>query len=1040
MIRSAIKILLRAIAALVAGSALIVAAGAWRLSSGPVSLGFLSGYLQEALSYSGADGFALTLDDTILTWAGLDRGLDIRVVGVTLFDADGTAAAGIPEMAVGLDGRQLVRGRLVPRTVDVLSPILHLVRNLDGSLNLGVGAAADDVTGTRLIGRLGQQLLLPPDSSRPTAMLERLSIIGARVTFQDVGSGRLWIFPRAEADFRRHEFGIDGNVDLELALGAKRFVFLADAAFDYVRQSLEVGLRFNDIVPADLAAAAEELRILETIQMPLTGTANLVIAPDGSLSPLNFTIEGGSGRIVLAPFLDEPLALSELFAKGVVPPTLDSVTLTDLRARSNGARGEGSGEILLEDGEPVLNLSGIIKNVSAQLVDRYWPAGVTPFARAWFKKNVTGGTLTQGSVRLALRGSDIENRNLRSGSVEARFLFSGGAGTYLGALPPVTNAAGSVHMTESTFEATFDSADVEGLALSEGRIRLVKEAPRKWNAVVEFVASGESKIMLGMLDREPLLFATKIGLDPEAIGGLVAARARIEFPVRPGLKPSDVRFAAAANLRDTSFEDVLSGIDVTNGSLALQLNAAGLSLAGTAALNGVAANVTWEENFAPGERQPARVTVSGLFDDENRTALGFPTGSVITGPVGVEVRLLSQDRRILEATLDIDLAPARLDLGPLLWEKPPDIEGRLTFRVVPGASDNLLAHDIDLRAIDLVAMGEVEINADRSLRRLDVSRLQFGGNDLAASVRPQAPDGFIVAVDGNAIDVGPYLDAFFSSESIGNVPPVRVSVRLTEMVISPTRALHGLSGEIIYGADGLDSIQMVGTLNEVAPLAVVMSTDPERRRRLAVTTSDAGALARTTGMFREAEGGTLRLAAEIDDRGERPVFDGRIEVTDIRINNAPAMARLLTLASLTGILETLNGEGISFARADIPFSFRDGVLSVTDARAFGPSLGITLEGTIDTPEDAIFLYGTLVPAYTINRILGSIPLIGSLLVGREGEGVFAINYDIKGPVDEPVITVNPLTALAPGFLRNFFSIFRGAEGPTPSNEAEPDGI
>ena len=193
-------------------------------------------------------------------------------------------------------------------------------------------------------------------------------------------------------------------------------------------------------------------------------------------------------------------------------------------------------------------------------------------------------------------------------------------------------------------------------------------------------------------------------------------------------------------------------------------------------------------------------------------------------------------------------------------------------------------------------------------------------------------------------------------------------------------------------------------------------------------------------MFREAEGGTLRLAAEIDDRGERPVFDGRIEVTDIRINNAPALARLLTLASLTGILETLNGEGISFARADIPFSFRDGVLSVTDARAFGPSLGITLEGTIDTPEDAIFLYGTLVPAYTINRILGSIPLIGSLLVGREGEGVFAINYDIKGPVDEPVITVNPLTALAPGFLRNFFSIFRGAEGPTPSNEAEPDGI
>ena len=64
-------------------------------------------------------------------------------------------------------------------------------------------------------------------------------------------------------------------------------------------------------------------------------------------------------------------------------------------------------------------------------------------------------------------------------------------------------------------------------------------------------------------------------------------------------------------------------------------------------------------------------------------------------------------------------------------------------------------------------------------------------------------------------------------------------------------------------------------------------------------------------------------------------------------------------------------------------------------------------------------------------------LLGNLLVGRKGEGVFAINYDVKGPVREPVVTVNPLTALAPGFLRNFFSIFRGVNEPAPDPNVPP---
>ena len=70
------------------------------------------------------------------------------------------------------------------------------------------------------------------------------------------------------------------------------------------------------------------------------------------------------------------------------------------------------------------------------------------------------------------------------------------------------------------------------------------------------------------------------------------------------------------------------------------------------------------------------------------------------------------------------------------------------------------------------------------------------------------------------------------------------------------------------------------------------------------------------------------------------------------------------------------------------------------------------------------MQGTLVPAYTLNSVLGNIPLLGNLLVGKEGEGIFAMTYGVDGPIGEPTVTVNPLSALAPGFLRSI--VFGGA--------------
>jgi hypothetical protein len=72
----------------------------------------------------------------------------------------------------------------------------------------------------------------------------------------------------------------------------------------------------------------------------------------------------------------------------------------------------------------------------------------------------------------------------------------------------------------------------------------------------------------------------------------------------------------------------------------------------------------------------------------------------------------------------------------------------------------------------------------------------------------------------------------------------------------------------------------------------------------------------------------------------------------------------------------------------------------------------------------------LVPAYTANSLLGDIPVIGDIFVGKKGEGIFALSYTVKGTFDQTQIAVNPLSALTPGFLRG---IFRTKRDKLPDN-------
>ena len=83
----------------------------------------------------------------------------------------------------------------------------------------------------------------------------------------------------------------------------------------------------------------------------------------------------------------------------------------------------------------------------------------------------------------------------------------------------------------------------------------------------------------------------------------------------------------------------------------------------------------------------------------------------------------------------------------------------------------------------------------------------------------------------------------------------------------------------------------------------------------------------------------------------------------------------------------------------------------------GPTVGATLDGHIDYAQDELRLRGTFVPLYGLNNMFGKIPLVGLFLGGGSNEGLVGINYEASGTPESPRISINPISAVAPGLLR-----------------------
>jgi hypothetical protein len=325
-----------------------------------------------------------------------------------------------------------------------------------------------------------------------------------------------------------------------------------------------------------------------------------------------------------------------------------------------------------------------------------------------------------------------------------------------------------------------------------------------------------------------------------------------------------------------------------------------------------------------------------------------------------------------------------------------------------------------------------------AVSELNLARLVLGETDIslrAAFSNDAAPD---IVIGGNNLDLRlPVENAF--AEDGGETPAMQVRIDtgnpLQNIRLGNETVLQNPTGRIVHNGEDWANIDLKGKLSQGGQIDLRLRT-VDSNREFSLVSDDGGAVLRALDWVTTIEGGALRLDGTFATEGEEETVTGKLTLEDFKLNEGSVMARILSLASFSGIADALRGTGITFSRAEVPFEMTDDEILIGDAKGRGADIGILANGRIDRQSDTIELKGEIAPAATINTLFSDIPVLGPLLTGG-GDAIFAASYKVEGPLKEPEVSVNPLTVLTPGILRRLVTGFGKGDGFDEGSTLQP---
>ncbi|MEM9495602.1 MAG: AsmA-like C-terminal domain-containing protein [Pseudomonadota bacterium] len=790
-------------------------------------------------------------------------------------------------------------------------------------------------------------------------------------------------------------------------------------------------------------------------QGAIDGDVEVRLADENQRTPneVLFDIKGAETLLNLPGLLPEPTRLDALEASGAYDLNERRLRADRLIVDVLGLRLSGDLDFISprqeRPGEPSspgvkVNLAGD-GALDLESLLRLWPMTTAMGARDWVADRMVSATIDNIDVAVALApGAVKKEEGMPDDAMMLTFDVRDAMAYYAKTMTPVRAGSGSGALKGNSFHLRVDKARVGDVAIDEGEIVFPVFIPRWQPTYYRFTARGRSDEMLAVLDQEPLRLLQKTNLSPDQFKGDAKAKIEIMRPNKRDVAPEEYQYKGTATFENMAVSGLTGDVDILGARGDIDLKARSLTVTARAALSEAPIDIVWTKNFYR-QDGPSSLNVSGTYDSSTGDLFGVSARQVLHGPVAFEAKATGELGALETLKLNADFEQAMMAAPAVGWRKPAGAAatGALDARF---DGEEVLIDRLSLLGDGLDVNGTVAFESGGRLKSFAFDRVNLeGAAALKATASPNAAGALQIALVGDYLNAAPFLESVFDGNTGGGDGQsddeewgagLLINARIENVALRNGVVHEGAALDVWRSRQALETLSYTALDHDGPPLMVSLAHTGEKegpRSAIEARSNNIGSLLAGVAGFTDMEGGEGEMTIDIGDPG----YDGLkgvVRARNLRVVEAPLLARIFAAGSLTGLDDLLNNDGISLTDAYGEFHFSDNVLTIDEARATGPSLGITTAGDVHLGEEgAIALSGAVAPLYQVNSILGAAPIIGDILVGKEGEGVFALSYQVDGETAAPAVTVNPLSAITPGIFRNLFDPAQ----PRGEEEAEP---
>jgi hypothetical protein len=679
--------------------------------------------------------------------------------------------------------------------------------------------------------------------------------------------------------------------------------------------------------------------------------------------------------------------------------------------------------------------------LSADQVTHAWPHWVAPEARRWFIDNVGAGRISDLSIRLDMPRMD-RFETWPNDAVKLSGRFDGLRFRAFGNLPELASADGRIAILDRHFDVTVE----RGVAATRwakrpevGSFRLLlpdmfTKTPK---ASIRLQIAGEVPAVAEIVNSEPLAVLDQTGIRTDGLSGTASVTAQIDLVLARHIDPATIDWKVEALLDRFSNTQPIQGRKFQDGKFRILSDPKGTKITGRAQIEGIGTDIDLYEPNG-GSRNAEKRDFRMVLDEAGRQRLGLDLGGVVQGAIGLSVTQApgNEARRRVE----VDLGPARVVLAPVGWTKSGGVPAKAVF----DQTDDDKGTRIDNLAIDsegLTVRGSLQFDKERRLVGADLAKVALRKGDDARVKVTRSGDGPPTATfEGASFDLRGLLLAQRkpSQPSSGEKgPDFNLKLRVARLTGFNDTDI----GDVVADMQVRDGVPttLQGSARASGGRSISISLKPDAGgRRLTMGADDAGAVLSFLDLFDRIKGGTLTFGAFLPAPGQS---QGTVRINDFRLLEEPKSGRVAapqTSADGSRKIAVRRAEfdrSTDFDRAQARFAMHDGVIDVTDVIAKGKSVGATASGQIDATNQRVALTGTYIPAFGLNNLAGQIPIIGAITGAGSNGGLVGVTFRVSGAIDDPILEINPLSAIAPGIFRRIFEFQSEDTGPRGDSNA-----